>query len=424
VAASSWDKLFARLESGQHLPQVAELAQELVISHLSALLLRDFRVPGTHKPFGGHKSGVAEWTLGLVFDIKGVEEHGMNRTLSLLGIVLAANAWAATAEFTAPQSSATEPSPLSVTPGHTLRTVMDIPLPGRPTRFDYQAFDPKTKTLYFSHMGDGQVVVFDAGNRKLIASLAGLPNVTGVLVVPELHRLFASVPGNHEVAVIDTDSLKVIARIPAGKFPDGLAYAPEVGKVFVSDERGGQETVIDVHDLRRTGSIDLGGEVGNTQYDPVSHQILANVQTQNHLVVIDPKTEKIVARHDLAGGEGPHGLLILASNRLAFAACEGDSKLLVVDLETFAVIQVLSTSPGPDVLAFDTGLNRLYVATESDVVSVFHLKGKVLEKMEDFSMAPNAHTISVDSETHEVYLPLKNINGHPVLRIMKPTVPL
>ena len=30
----------------------------------------------------------------------------------------------------------------------TLSTIVDVPLPGGATRFDYQSFDPKTKTLY------------------------------------------------------------------------------------------------------------------------------------------------------------------------------------------------------------------------------------------------------------------------------------
>jgi DNA-binding beta-propeller fold protein YncE len=303
-----------------------------------------------------------------------------------------------------------------------LSTIADVPLPGGATRFDYQSLDPKTKKLYLSHMGDGELVVFDMQTRTVATHIPGFPTVTGVFAVPELHRVFASVAGNHEVAVVDTETLKVVTRVPAGGFPDGLAYSPETGKVFVSDERGGQETVIDAKTNRRLSSIDMGGEVGNTQYDAGSHQILANVQTRNEVVVIDPKTETIVGRHMLAGGDSPHGLLI-APKRLAFAACEGDSKLLVVDLATFEVKQVLTTGEGPDVLAFDTGLERLYVATESGIVSVFQLQGRTLQKLEDLRVAPNAHTISVNQENHEVYLPLKNVNGHPVLRIMKPTPP-
>ena len=304
-----------------------------------------------------------------------------------------------------------------------LSKVVDVPLPGGTTRFDYQSFDPKAHTLYLSHMGDGELVVFNTETRTVTAHLPGFPTVTGVLAVPDLHRVFASAAGSHEVAVLDTEALKIVARVPAGEFPDGLAYSPETGKVFVSDERGGKETVIDAKTNRRLGTIDMGGEVGNTQYDAGARRILANVQTRNQVVVIDPQSEKIVGRHALAGGDSPHGLLILAPKRLAFAACEGDSKLLVVDLETFEVKQVLTTGEGPDVLAFDPGLERLYVATESDIVSVFQLQGKTLQKIEDLRVAPNAHTISVNPETHEVYLPLKNLDGHPVLRIMKPSAP-
>ncbi|HET6266604.1 MAG TPA: hypothetical protein VFG11_02720, partial [Acidobacteriota bacterium] len=138
------------------------------------------------------------------------------------------------------------------------------------------------------------------------------------------------------------------------------------------------------------------------------------------LVEVDPKTDSVVGRHPLACG-WPHGLLIDAPKRLAFAACEGDAKLLVVDLGDFQVKQTFSTGKDPDVLALDSKLERLYVATESNVVSIFQLSDRKLEKIEDLEVEPYAHTVSVDSETHEVYLPLQDVGGHPVLRIMKPS---
>src|SRR5206468_7440346 len=77
-----------------------------------------------------------------------------------------------------------------------LTKLVDLPLPGKATRFDYQSFDPRTKRLYFSHMGDGELLVLDEESRKLVAHLPGFPTTTGVLVVPELHKVFVSVPGN------------------------------------------------------------------------------------------------------------------------------------------------------------------------------------------------------------------------------------
>lgn len=297
---------------------------------------------------------------------------------------------------------------------------VDVPLPGKPSRFDYQSLDTDMKMLYVAHMGDGHLLVFDTRKRTVRARLPGFPLVTGVLVVPELHRVFASVAGSHEVAIVDTATLSVAARVPAGEFPDGLAYSPETGKLFVSDERGGKVIVIDARAGRRLGAVDLGGEVGNTQYDWGSHRILSNDQTNDEIVAIDPVTEKVVARHRLKGGDAPHGLLIHPSKRLAFVACEGNARLLVVDLKTFRVQQVLDTGERPDVLAFDTGLERLYVACESGVVSVFQVRGRTLHKLHDFRVAASAHTIAVDSGTHEVYLPLEDVGGRPVLRILKP----
>jgi len=72
------------------------------------------------------------------------------------------------------------------------------------------------------------------------------------------------------------------------------------------------------------------------------------------------------------------------------------------------------------VLAWDPGLQMLYVASESGALRVFRLDGEALRPMGEVK-APHAHTVSVDPRTHLVYLPLENVNGRPVLRIYKPT---
>src|SRR6266404_7858756 len=107
-----------------------------------------------------------------------------------------------------------------------LKQVANIPLPGETTRFDYQSLDADAGRLYFSHMGDGELMVFDTRAEKLIAHLPGFPTMTGVLVVPSLNRVYGSVTKNHEVAVVDTESLTVVARIPEGRLPAGLAFSP------------------------------------------------------------------------------------------------------------------------------------------------------------------------------------------------------
>jgi YVTN family beta-propeller protein len=301
-----------------------------------------------------------------------------------------------------------------------LKTIADVRLPGGTTRFDYQSLDPSTDRLYLSHMGDGTVVVFDTKTDKVLANVSGFPVVTGVLVVPTLKSVYASVTRNHEIGVLDTEKLVVTKRIKDGKFPDGLAYSPETHKLFVSDESGGVETVIDTQHNERVDTIQMGGEVGNTQYDPASHLIYACVQTRNELVEINPETDKIQARYALPGGEHPHGFYIDNPHGKAYVACEGDNKLLVFDMKNRSVENVLAVADGPDVLAFDRDLQLLYVACESGSASLFRYSNGQLEKLGNVNVGANSHSVSVNSETHRAYFPLKNVNGSPVLRIMAP----
>ena len=88
-------------------------------------------------------------------------------------------------------------------------------------------------------------------------------------------------------------------------------------------------------------------------------------------------------------------------------------------------MKVLTThpvGPRPDVLAYDADLGQLYVSSESDNVSVFHLQGRELVLRGELSM-PHAHTVAVDPRTHLVYFPLERIDGRPLLRIMESVSP-
>jgi DNA-binding beta-propeller fold protein YncE len=303
-----------------------------------------------------------------------------------------------------------------------LTVVTDIPLPGPAKRFDYQSFDSTSGRLYISHMRGDRLVVFDTRAEKLVASNGGFPGATGVWAVPELHRVYVSVTGRHEVAVVDDRTLEIVAHVGGIRFPDGIAYAPGEQKVFVSDESGGIDLVIDARSNTSADRIALGGEAGNTHYDAVSHCIVVAVQTKNELVAIDPASGRIVAHYAMSC-DHPHGFLIDEPNRLAFVTCEGDAKLLVVDLRTVRVTATLRTADDPDVLALDPVLHRLYVGCESGAVSIFDERftdrGGTLAPLGEYR-APYAHSVSVDPATHRVYVPLQDVNGKPTLRILAP----
>ena len=213
----------------------------------------------------------------------------------------------------------------------------------------------------------------------------------------------------------------MLTRAPAGSYPDGLVYDPVERHVFVSDESGGVEAVFDAAG-HRIATVQLGGEAGNVQYDPGSRRILAAVQTRNQVAVIDPRSNVVVRRVALPGCDHPHGLYVDAPRRLAFVACDGNGRLLTLDLTHLKVTGSTQVGSSPDVLAFDKSLKRLYVSAESGVVAVFAERGRGLRKLGQGLLAPHAHTVAVDSKTHLVYFPLESGSaGRPQLRIMAPT---
>jgi YVTN family beta-propeller protein len=300
-----------------------------------------------------------------------------------------------------------------------LKKVADIPLPGSAVRFDYQSLDKSKGRLYIAHMNANQLVVFDVRKRAVVSNLDGFPSVHGVWAVPELGRVYASTTGEHTVTVVDMATLKTIARVGTIKYPDGIAYAPEAKRIFVSDEHGDADAVIDTNTNSLVTTIPLGGGAGNTVYDPGTGHILVTVHEKNELVSIDPTTTKIIGRYSVSGIEHPHGLSLDVHERLAFVAGEENHKLAVVDLTSMKVLATYPVGEDPDVLAFDPGLKLLYVSAESGHVTVFREQGKTLVSEGEFFM-PHAHTVCVDPDTHLVYFPLQDIDGHPILRIMEP----
>ncbi len=299
-----------------------------------------------------------------------------------------------------------------------LHVVADLPLPGSASRFDYQSLEASTGRLFISHMGAGQLVVFDVHAGKVIGNLDGFPTVTGVLAVPAERRAYASAAGDHAVVVVDDSTLRIVARVPGPRFPDGIAYAPAERRVFVSDESGRRDFVIDATTNTVVTQIELGGEAGNTQYDAGSNCMIVAVQTANELAVIDPATASIVRRITLDKAVAyPHGFYIDAPHRLAFISGQESGTLGVLDLRTLQLRQVLPVGSDPDVLAFDPSIGRLYVAAESGVVAVFEERDDSLVQL-GWYRAPRAHSVAVDALTHHVYLPLANVNGRPMLRVL------
>ena len=117
-------------------------------------------------------------------------------------------------------------------------------------------------------------------------TLPDLPDVHGVIVVPDKHRVYATATGNNQLVAIDEDSDRVAFRAPTGTYPDGLAYDPIRRAVWTTNESAGTETVVDADTGTVRATVPLGGEVGNVVYDGLPDKMVVAVQGRNELAVV------------------------------------------------------------------------------------------------------------------------------------------
>jgi DNA-binding beta-propeller fold protein YncE len=251
-----------------------------------------------------------------------------------------------------------------------------------------------------------------------VKTVPGVPGVEGVEFVPELKKVYTSDAGDNTIGVIDLKQMKLIKKLPTEAKPDGSAYAAPFHKLYVSDERGKAEAVVDVQQDKIIKTLHFDSETGMPQYDPIARKIYVNLQDQNIFAVIDPATDEVVGRYSVGKCDGNHGMALDPEHRRAFLACEGNQLMTVFDLDKHRPIAFLPLAGGPDVVKFDSGLKRIYVACYSGAISVFQEDDPDhFRKLEDFPVQKKVHSLAVDQDTHRVYAPEQEVDGHPAARM-------
>ncbi len=348
--------------------------------------------------------------------------------------------------------------------------------------FDFQVLDPRTHLLFIAHSGpspdreqqvnphfdpdtdaknDGNIVVFDTVQKKVVG-LLNIPQVAGITLASDLQKVYAADSYDNIVYAINEHTLRAIPiELQENDRPDSLGYDQSDHLIFVSDagapanpeeskvidQENQNETIINVLTDQVIARIPLGvdGEwgdnVGHVRFDSGLHrafvvvQQLSNPDDPNPNVLPPPGTAWLVEIEPLARLHPivtrlklpyacitPHGMAIDTEQHIAFIACinETPPSLVRVDLQT---MQVIAEAPWPlparpDILALDRPLHLLYVACETGI-AIFQIDGRSLKWLANYIPGVNTHTIAVNEETHEVYVPLVRVGNRPVLRILR-----
>jgi DNA-binding beta-propeller fold protein YncE len=300
-----------------------------------------------------------------------------------------------------------------------LKQVGSIDVPGpKGKRFDYLTIDPSRHLLFSTHLGAGLLYAIDLKTNKVVKTFEDLPGIEGVELAPDVNKAYTSNWHEDKIGVIDLQQMKLIKKIYTESKPDGIAYAAPFHKIYVSDERSKAEAVVDVIKDEVITTLHFASETGNPRYDPVSKRVYVNLQDKNVIAEIDPATDKEVAEYPVGKCKGNHGMALDSEHRLAFLSCEDNDLMTVFNLDTHQPIAYFPQAKGGDVIAFDPGLKRIYVACYEGAISVFQEDDPThFRKLGDVPVQKRVHSLAIDPESHRVYAPEEQENGAPAAKI-------
>ena len=90
--------------------------------------------------------------------------------------------------------------------------------------------------------------------------------------------------------------------------------------------------------------------------------IFVSNEKTNNLVILDPKTLKIVK--DLKVSRRPRDMHFNADHSLLYVACGDDDVIDVIDVAKLEVVKKIATGASPETFALDEARHRLYVSNE------------------------------------------------------------
>ena len=272
--------------------------------------------------------------------------------------------------------------------------------------WDYLEPGPVNDWLYISHGTQVNII-----NKKTGDSVGVIENTTGVHGIAfdvANKKGFTSNGRLNTVSVFDMNSNKVLAQIAVGQNPDAIIYEPFSKKIITCNGRSKNLSIIDPVQNTVIDSVDVGGKP-ETPVSDGQGKLFVNIEDKNEIVVIDTKTFKVLNHWSIAPGESPTGLAMDKTTKRLFAGCE--KLLMVIDANNGAVIDKIIIGDGCDGVAFDAVTKNIYTANGSDgTLSVIHEENaSKFILVENIATKKSARTITLDNQTHLIYLPAADL---------------
>ena len=231
------------------------------------------------------------------------------------------------------------------------------------------------------------------------------PAAHGVVIDPASGMAFVTRSEANTVDIFDPSAMRLVARIPVADDPDEIFYIAANRTIYVANGDGKTATLIDPATRKVLAAISLDGKPEFGVFDTQTNLFYQNLEDTSSIAAVDLNKRVVTARWPLDDCVHPTGMALDEQSRQLLIGCSGNSSLAVFDIEKHQVVTSVPVGGGPDSVAYDAQLHRIYVTGRSGVLCVVERGSKgALTTLDTIPLHYGAHTLAVDPESHRLYV--------------------
>ena len=315
----------------------------------------------------------------------------------------------------------------SPSPPPFFRLTQTIPIPNVNGRIDHLAIDIRGQKLFVAELKNNSLDIVDLKAARRIHSISnnGLLNEPqGVILVPELHRIFVSNGEDGTVDAFDAKSFSFIRKI---KLPsndaDNMHYDPNNKLVYVGYGEGSLG-IINATSYSIVGDIKLTGhpesfqiEVQNRVIGQQDQRIFVNVPESNSITVVNNEKHTILTTWPIINAQNNFPMALDEANHRLFVGTRDPPKLMVFDSNSGKVVSILDIAKDPDDIFYDAAKKQIYVSCGEGFINVFQQQQQQEKDANHYNAiasiptAPGARTSLFASELNRFYVAVPHLGN-------------
>ena len=271
--------------------------------------------------------------------------------------------------------------------------------------WDYVTADAQNHRLFVTRTT--HTMILDLASGKTLGDIPGQKIAHGVAIVPKVNRGFITDGGGDgAILVFDLKTYAVLGRLTALPDADGIIYDPGTNLVLAVAGDSNALLAFSPDIDPKSGKIDppikLEGAPEFLAADG-NGKAYINLEDKDVVAVVDLRARKVVNRWPVAPGGHPVGMSMDVRNHRLFIGCRNPQKLVVMNAENGSIEGSLPIGAGVDATAFSEG--QAFASCRDGSLLVARAMNGKYEAAETVKTPDGARTMTIDSNTHQIYLP-------------------